>query len=160
MASLAMASLAAAQRGSLTADEFFNLANLHSSHGRYPEAESALNQALRICEDAGDDTMAVRAWNALGELHRMRGRFAEAEPAYTRAKVILESNRGTPSDLPAVLNNLGAVYRLTGRYSEAEKAIQSALAMWEQSGNGAPQDSRRAKQPGPTPFCGGTIRGW
>ena len=61
----------------------------------------------------------------------MRGRYPEAESAFTRARVILESNRGDPSDLPAVLNNLGAVYRLTGRYSEAEKAISSALTMWK-----------------------------
>ena len=91
-----MASLVAAQQGSTTAAQFFNLANLHSNYGRYSEAETALNQALRVCEEAGDDAMAARAWNALGELNRMRGRYAEAEPAYTRARVILESNRGDP----------------------------------------------------------------
>src|SRR5262249_18635209 len=95
------------------------------------EAESALNQALRICEEAGDDGTAAKAWNALGELHRMQGRYAAAEAAYARAKAILESKRGDPSDLPAILNNLGAVYRITGRYSDSEKAIQRALAMWE-----------------------------
>ena len=63
-----LAGLAAAQQVSKTAAEFFNLAKLHSSYGQYPEAESALNQALRICEEAADDVMTVRAWNALGEL--------------------------------------------------------------------------------------------
>ena len=140
-----MASLVAAQQGSTSAAQFFNLANLHSNYGRYSEAESALNQVLRICEEAGDDAMAARAWNALGELNRMRGRYAEAEPAYTRAKVILESNRGDPSDLPAVLNNLGAVYRLTGRYSDAEKAIRCALAIRHRRDTGRPSRCYRKR---------------
>src|SRR5215831_17405295 len=126
-----MASLVAAEQGSSTAVELFSLAKMHLGSGRYPEAESALNQAVRVCEEVGDDVMTARAWNALGELHRMRGRYAEAESAYIKARVILESHRGDPSDLPAVLNNLGAIYRLTWTFSEAEKAIQSALATWE-----------------------------
>src|SRR5215469_5372689 len=95
-----VASLADAQQGSITAAELFNLANLHSSNGRYVEAELALNQALRICEEAGDDATAARAWNALGEVHRNQGQYADAEQAYTKAKVMLESNRGYSSDLP------------------------------------------------------------
>jgi len=122
-----MASLVAAQQGPRTAAELFSLANMHSGNGRYPEAESALNQAVRVCAEAGDDVMTVRAWNGLGELLRMRGRYAEAESAYTKARVILESNRGDLSDFPAVLNNLGAVYRLTGRYSDAEKRFGARL---------------------------------
>jgi tetratricopeptide (TPR) repeat protein len=126
-----LASLVWAQQTSGTIAELFNLANLHASNRRYTEAESVLLQALRICEEAGDDITKARAWNALGELQRMRGRYAEAESAYGKARVILESKGGNPSDLPSILNNLGAVYRLTGRFSEAEKAIGSALAMWD-----------------------------
>ncbi|MBF0296094.1 MAG: tetratricopeptide repeat protein, partial [Magnetococcales bacterium] len=82
--------------------------------GRFPEAEAAFRQVLRIQPDHAD------ALGNLGNLLQQNGRHAEAETAYR------EALRAQPRHAGA-WHNLGNLLQARERYAEAETAYRNAL---------------------------------
>ena len=104
--------------------------------GMYPLAESALTEALNICEKlfGPDHADVADSLNQLALLYQAQGRYAETEPLYKRALAVGEKALGPEhADVGARLNNLGVLYRSQRRYAEAEPLYQRALAIFEKA---------------------------
>ena len=94
------------------------------------EQESALNEAIRLFNNAVDDDPGyAAAWAALGEaylrLYRLKGDtplLGQAEAALTKATA-LDKTR------PSVWISLGMLHVETGRQAEAEQAFQRVIAI-------------------------------
>jgi tetratricopeptide (TPR) repeat protein len=110
------------------------LGRLLRNAGRYAEAESLVEEALRIRERVlgWEDPSTLISVNSLAILYESQGRYMEAEPLYHRALAASERVLGGehPDTLTSV-NNLAALYASEGRYAEAEPLYQRALAARE-----------------------------
>ncbi len=91
-----------------------NLGITLSEQGRYPEAETAYRQVLRL-----DPTDAV-AHNNLGNALLYQQRYPEAEASY-RIAIRLDPNYALPQ------NGLGYLFQAQGRYREAIAQDQRVL---------------------------------
>lgn len=100
--------------------------------GRYPEAESRLQEALAIWRtELGDRHPTVsNGLSGLALLYRVQGRHDEAEPLYQEVLAIDRENLGeTHPDVAQNLRNLADLYYFQGRYGEAEPLYEEALSI-------------------------------
>jgi tetratricopeptide (TPR) repeat protein len=101
--------------------------------GRYAEAESLFQAALKEAEQSGPEGPRVAlSLDNLAMLYYTQGRYAQAEPLYQRALAVAEKGLGPEDPYVATnLNNLGVLYRQQGKYAQAEPLHQRALAIRE-----------------------------
>ena len=112
--------------------EKFNRAEDFFSKGRYAEAASAGEEALKAAEkEFGPDHPAVaQSVNSLAEIYSAQGKYAEAEQNYKRALAIIEKTKGPEHlSLAPGLTDLGFLYGRQGRYSEAESQFKRLLVV-------------------------------
>jgi tetratricopeptide (TPR) repeat protein len=103
---------------------------------QYDQAESILQRALRISEQAvGPEHLdTAHTLHTLAWLYQDRGKYAEAEPLYQRALRIREQQLSPDHPLVAYpLTGLAGVYHQHGKYGEAESLYQRALRIREQA---------------------------
>ena len=108
----------------------------YAKHARYAEAETFLQQSLRIGEQAlgHDHPDMASPLNTLAIIFSEQGKYAEAEPLLQRALHIME--QALEPNHPKVahpLTNLAILYREQDKYSEAESLLQRALLIAEHS---------------------------
>jgi len=100
--------------------------------GKYSEAISAAEEAVKIAEDTfgPEHPNTLISLNNLGTLYKLQGRYADAEPLFKRILASKEKALGPESiEVAAAMNNLGIVYYEQGRYAQAEPLYQQALAI-------------------------------
>lgn len=100
--------------------------------GRWPEAESAFREALRLLGENGAPTARVATLHELATGLRDVGRWAEAEAAF-RESLRLGQDAGIPPEYRKVtLHELGTGLRDNGRWPEAETALRESLRIGEE----------------------------
>ena len=89
--------------------------------GRYGEAETALQSALREAERfSPKDPRVASTLKSLANLYYSQGRFGEAAPLQRRGQAIDEKfQKARDSSMPEMLGDLAATYLRQGRYEDA-----------------------------------------
>ncbi len=101
--------------------------------GRYDEARSVLDHAVRDLERSGGIHLGV-ALHDLAAVRHEQGAYTEAESLFRRALAVKESV--SPPDEPSVaetLDNLGSTLSQEGRASEAEPLQRRAVALFRRA---------------------------
>ena len=111
-----------------------NLANLYTDMGRYADAETAAQRALKVYQKISDPKSpgVAIAQNSLAEIYRIQGKYAAAEQLCIQALAAQEA--ATPRNalaLAATLNNLAILRLNQQRPSVAEPLLKRALDIWE-----------------------------
>jgi tetratricopeptide (TPR) repeat protein len=115
-----------------------SVAMVRHKKGRYDQAESLYQQALKIRErELGpDDLKVATTLNNLAVLYLDRGRYLEAESLCSRSLAIVEKAWGR--DHPKVarrLSNLADIYAVQNKYEAAAALYERALAILEMTDN-------------------------
>ncbi len=101
-------------------------------HGRLPEAEAALTEALARAEASKSDIRLAFALDAMGDLRAAQGSPALAEPLFRRALGLLEKTAGPDApETAAAVVYLSEACAALGRRSEAEDLLRRAVASAE-----------------------------
>ncbi|GIH93938.1 BTAD domain-containing putative transcriptional regulator [Planobispora siamensis] len=103
----------------------------HWRRGDYEQSESFAHQALEVCEDDDERSLAL---NALGNVAWRRRESARAEQ-YLRQALDLTRIAGDWSREGFVLADLGMILVQTGRHEEARRHLDLALALHRKEGN-------------------------
>ena len=110
-----------------------NLAALYLSQGRYDEAETLFQHALRLVQydiSWERNPKVTLCLNNLATLYCSQGRYNEAEPLYQQSLVLRRKLLGeNHPDVASSLNNLAELYRFQGRYDEIELLLNQSLAL-------------------------------
>jgi|CXWL01.1.fsa_nt_gi tetratricopeptide (TPR) repeat protein len=100
------------------------------SHGRFAEAQAALESSLVNAKD--NDVRFASSLNALGDLRMAQGLPAKAEALYRRALALMEKTYGPDSpETAAAVAYLAEACALSGKGAEADKLLHRALASAE-----------------------------
>jgi tetratricopeptide (TPR) repeat protein len=108
------------------------LAGLRVRDGRFDEAQSYADEALRIAihADGGDDIDSALAYSTAAEVHRMAGRPERALPLYRHARAIYEKRLGPESTrFAAVLSQEAAVLIGDRQFATAEQELKRSLGI-------------------------------
>ncbi|HYF13693.1 MAG TPA: serine/threonine-protein kinase [Phycisphaerales bacterium] len=127
--------------GTLAGTDGQHLADTMTLHGavlaslkRYPEAESRLRDAVRLCEAGGFDGRGTkaRATHQLGEVLQAGGRHDDAE-ALLKSFIAEVQPRSVEEWSPAVAArvSLAASYRARGRLHDCEPLLEEAVRLAE-----------------------------
>ncbi len=111
------------------AETLFNTGNLHRGMGSYQQAETLLQQSLKLSEAVwGEESSQVaRALNNLGVVYDDQGQHGKAIQLYEQALEIKEKTLGKDHlDVATSLNNLGVSYK-------AQKQDDKAIRFYEQA---------------------------
>lgn len=107
-----------------------SLARYLENHGRYKEAESKLNEALREARGFGssDKRMAI-TWNNMAHLHQVTGRWEEAKREYNTAlRIWLQLPRENHNFLMGNALNLVGLYLESAQFDQAGKLWKQVVA--------------------------------
>ncbi|MBL8769426.1 MAG: sigma 54-interacting transcriptional regulator [Planctomycetes bacterium] len=104
------------------------LGSLALRAGRSGRAREALDEALALATDAGDDELVATAQTNRATLFLREGRLADAEHALLAARP-LRVRLGHAWEEAALANNLGLVLRDLGRLDDAKAALDEALRL-------------------------------
>ena len=112
-----------------------DLGFLYLHQRKYKEAESSLEKALRIWENAaGFEAYAAVALNNIALLRRVQGGFDKAESLYKQAAAIEEKAFGAEHpELATTRMNLAVLYRAWGKNGQALETYRQALAVLEKT---------------------------
>lgn len=100
----------------------------HLDAGRYPQAETALKEALEL---ASVDHETWETLDRLGALYYDTDRYERAEAAWTHA--LRKCERVYPAgnvNIGTALNNLAALYLTQSRWEEAAPLVHRAVAIY------------------------------
>lgn len=106
----------AVQRGEYLALAHTGLANVYLELGRFEEARSAYETALRL------DPTCVDAYSGLAMLHEHHGETEQAEQAYRRALEVRPDNR-------LILDRLGTLLFRNARFDEAQEVFERGIEL-------------------------------
>jgi tetratricopeptide (TPR) repeat protein len=117
-----------------------NVADVCHIQDKNDEAESFLEQALRVIEDLPDSISEQKEiLERLRKLYAVDGKAKEAERTLTKLIKISESAKTLdPSILVEEYHELAAIYRFEKQSEDGEKALKSALRVLKVSGK--PED--------------------
>ncbi len=105
-------------------DALYGLANTLRDQGELAAADTALAQALDVCERAGLIVQSIQANSAQALLHRLAGRPEEAEKA-AREAVALSERARYPVGEAAAIEAIGIVGPLPGAPAELKRAREA-----------------------------------
>lgn len=142
------------------------LASVYGSLEDFTAAEQTYQRALGITQEQADEDALSSVLEEAAEFFLDRGLFADAIPLYERAIALNEQLYGEGNwAVKRQLNELGLSYAGVARYADAERVylrcldllavadasvsdrhavMENLLAVYEQTGNEAAQDSLRA----------------
>jgi serine/threonine-protein kinase PknK len=112
------------------------LGSLALRAGRSSRAREALDEALALATEAGDDELVATAQTNRATLFLREGRLSEAEHALLAARP-LRVRLGHAWEEAALANNLGLVLRDLGRLDDARTALDEALRLRRTMGDTA-----------------------
>jgi tetratricopeptide (TPR) repeat protein len=104
------------------------------TRGRYADAVTLHEQALRLAQASGDRRAEQEARSHLADVHYMRGRYEAAAGSYERA-LATAAEIGDRTGEQNALNGLGAVRYMLGRYEAAAGSYERALAIARELGD-------------------------
>ncbi len=109
--------------------ELNDKATLLYQQGRYSEAVSVAEEALKVAEETfGPGHNVATSLNILATLYQTQGKYVEAEPLYKQAISIFEKTLGRDHpNVAHLLNNLASIYQDQGKYAEAEPLYKRSL---------------------------------
>ncbi len=121
--------------GKISGCLYNNLGLIYTALGRFSQAESMFNCALKSLENRPDKTEDLgQALGNLACLHMDRFEPKLAEPLYRRALQIKEKAVGLDSvELLTELSNLGNCYRSQGKLAQAQESFDRALRLVKES---------------------------
>ncbi len=102
----------------------------HAYHqlGRYPEQQTAYEEALLHFTEAGDRARVARVTNGMGVLAGRLGDLATAEERYHQALEIYEE-LGHRKGVSQIRNNLGVLMQSQGELQNARQLVEQSLAI-------------------------------
>ena len=131
----ALAQMALANSGLLTAQFQHQLAKHEEALGRYAEAQARLLICLPTLENAAELTAyTADAWEMLGRTQRHLGDLDAAGTSFQRS-LALHRRIDQPSNLAGVLNSLGVLTKNNGRYAEATAYYTESLDIFRRQGD-------------------------
>lgn len=117
------------------ADLLGQLGSLYYYWKRYAEAESTLNEALKIRNGiirGTDDPATAKIAGALAAVFSGQRNFVEAEKLFRYELLIHERYKGSRHpDVASCLNNLGTLYAQTEQYEKSIEYFEQARAICE-----------------------------
>jgi tetratricopeptide (TPR) repeat protein/class 3 adenylate cyclase len=117
------------------AEAYVRLGDLSTLLRRFPDAEAALDRALRLRADLGD---AVGRGNVLGSLGLLRWHQGRDEDALgcMEAALAIDRERGDLECQVRDLTNLGNVLKGMGRYDQARLTLEEGLLLNDRLASG------------------------
>jgi DNA-binding SARP family transcriptional activator len=106
---------------------------IHSLRGEDEEGTTALHEATRIAEEAGEKLLAARAQAELGYVDFLRARYDRAEQWLTGARRL--SAADTSIEV-AVASYLGSIESDRANYNNAARLLGRGIELAQSSGNG------------------------
>ena len=110
------------------------IGRLFRDTGRLEEAQTHLEAALALFEDAADERGVASTVDDLGKLHWLRGDYQKALASTQRA-LVLRRKIGDRRSIALSLNNLGLVYQDSGQFKLALDAFEQALRIRREIGD-------------------------
>ncbi len=107
------------------ADAYLNLGMALSAHGDYIEAVDALDKALKIKQDLGDQFGEAVVYNQIGTIFIEINDLAKAEWYFLKARPLFEL-LGHKQSEGTVWYNLGRIYLLSERWESANHSLGRA----------------------------------
>ena len=101
--------------------------------GRMAAAQTALREAVREFDRAGERAPAADAWNALGLVHWHCGRLQQARESFETA-LQLNARAHDPGKRAQIANNLGILLEESGRLTAAERYYRKAFTIFDRLG--------------------------
>jgi tetratricopeptide (TPR) repeat protein len=102
--------------------------------GRYTETETALQEAMQLFDEVGDEPHLGIAHIALGNLYLARKQWQSAIGQYHNAARIFEP-RGDILRLAGVYNGWGMAYAGEREWDRAIRTFKHSIEYWRQNGN-------------------------
>ena len=109
------------------------LGSLSQSRGEYMPAVLQLEEAVRVCREAGDGDATWRAINNLAEAHRFQGRLDGARALFEEA-LALAQRRGDGWGMAQAVRQLGLVAEASRNYGQAAQLLEESLTLWQAVG--------------------------
>jgi serine/threonine-protein kinase len=115
------------------AQSLIDLGNVRRLQGRYPEAESLIDEGTKLfAKSQGEDHPNVAfGLTSLATAHYYEGRYDLAEQEARKALAIAEKSSKTSHTYARASAILGRILTTTGRASEAEPLLRDVLAVLE-----------------------------
>lgn len=111
-----------------------DMAIIHIDRSAFGQADSVLQDALRIRTELHDSAGIGAIYNKLGNVYQSQGLFEEALAVNLEALLIFE-RIGPLAKEGIILNNIAIIQANLRRYGDALATHESALALHERSGN-------------------------
>ncbi|MEM1579076.1 MAG: tetratricopeptide repeat protein [Archaeoglobaceae archaeon] len=112
-----------------------DLASLYYEEGRYLEAKSKIESAIKLAMDKISSEIA-NSFSIAAEVYVKLGEFENAEKSYNKAEKMLrdliEKEKSNKFDLALLLSNYSIFRKKLGRYEEAEKMLLESLNIFEE----------------------------
>lgn len=118
----------------VVATAYKGLSDLYKSTSDYKSGINALNRAMSICKELGDQLGVSNCLNNQGNMYWVAGKFDQALEKYQEA---LEIQRQLQSEkhIASTLNNIGSFYVVKGRYEESLEYFKESLQIKEKLGD-------------------------
>ncbi|MFF0753321.1 BTAD domain-containing putative transcriptional regulator [Streptomyces sp. NPDC004267] len=113
------------------------LTHVHSTSGRFTEAENQARLAHEVGLAVGDPVSCGQAPNQRGIIALYEGRHADAETFLSQALDAFRSDANKPGEASA-LCNLSRVHLAMGRTGSAVELARQGISIYEAADNGAP----------------------
>ncbi|WP_405183611.1 ATP-binding protein [Nocardia sp. NBC_01377] len=110
------------------------LARVHSAAGDRPAAIEALEHALALCRNGGQQHMEASLLNTLGWVVHLTGDYPKATTLIETALAISREH-GQSSGVAAALNSLGWINLLTRKHTIAAELLNRSRDIYRQAGN-------------------------
>jgi DNA-binding SARP family transcriptional activator/Tfp pilus assembly protein PilF len=101
--------------------------HLHAG-GRYTEALTLHNRALRHARGSGDGAGELRALLDLAKVHRMQERTGAAKECFEKALILARNSKDPAGQIDALIG-LGYIRSMSGWYAESADSLEAALAL-------------------------------
>ncbi len=117
----------------LLAEAYKDLGDLYKARYDYRRGIKALNRAMTLYRDLGDELELSHCHNNMGNIHWIAGDLQEAEGDYLAALAI-QRRLGVRRDTASTLSNLGGVRAVQFRLEESISILKESIELFREIG--------------------------
>lgn len=118
----------------VVATAYKGLSDLYKSTSDYKSGINALNRAMAIYKESGEQLGMSNCLNNQGNMYWVAGKFDQALAKYQEALTI-QRDLNSEKNIASTLTNLGSIYIVKGRYDESLKYFRESLQLKEKLGD-------------------------
>jgi len=120
----------------LTAESYFNIAEIYLEQSRFADAMEYYNLSLDGYRQLNDVHNQFWCYTGMGIVQKLCGNYTDAVAFYNKA-LEKAKEKGLPYEEAICFNNLGNLYRKTGDFTKAMASYQRAIGAFKSLNNDA-----------------------